>query len=419
MPDFSRILEDQVEIIVERWIDRLRQDQQVEHGLNLSDTALGDSIPDLLSAMVTVLSRLSQDTDYVAIADASLEHGAYRARQGFDAAQIAREYSLLRREIFSSLEPELLSASSRDVIRAFRLIDAILDQAVSLSYRSYVEQRLHELQQLQSQLQLTNQELVRLNQSTQNTFAYLSQELKTPLNLIVGYSELLLRQQQRALQPGEASSGNMETLERVMQYGRQLLRLVNDSLELARTESGEIQLRPITIEVRTVLIGIIDVMRPLAESKGLELIFESNGAPSQVATDPFRLQQIATNLLQNAINYTDAGEIRVTCRTLPQARWSLAVADTGIGIAPEDQQQIFEPYSSVFAENIRQERRGGTGLSLAVVARLVRLLQGEIMLESEVGRGSRFTLIFPVTLDMETAPSPGTDLAPGTEPETP
>jgi len=401
MPDFSRILEDQVETIVERWIDRLRQDQQIDHGLNLSDTALGDSIPDLLSAIVALLSRSPEDVDYSAIADASLEHGAYRARQGFDAAQIAREYSLLRREIFSALETEMLRAGNRDVIRAFRLIDAVLDQAVSQSYRSYVEERLRELQQLQSQLQLTNQELVRLNQSTQNTFAYLSQELKTPLNLIVGYSELLLRQQQRALQPGYTISGNVETLERVMQYGRQLLRLVNDSLELARTESGEIQLRPLTVEVRTVLSGIVDVMRPLAESKGLELIFESDGAPPQVTTDPFRLQQIATNLLQNAVNYTDAGKIRMTCRTLSQARWSLTVADTGIGIAPEDQQRIFEPYSSVFAENIRQERRGGTGLSLAVVARLVRLLQGEITVDSQVGRGSTFSLTFPVALDME------------------
>lgn len=412
MPDFSRILEDQVELIVERWIERLRQDQQVDYGLNLSDTALGDSIPDLLSAMVVVLARSSEATDYAAIADASLEHGAYRARQGFDAAQISREYSLLRREIFSSLEAEMLTASNRDVMRAFRLIDAVLDQALSLSYRSYVDARLHELQQLQSQLQLTNQELVRLNQSTQNTFAYLSQELKTPLNLIVGYSELLLRQQQRALQ-SQTGSGNSETLERVLQYGRQLLRLVNDSLELARTESGQIQLRPLTVEVYTILIGIIDVMRPLAESKGLNLVFESEDAPAQVTTDPFRLQQIATNLLQNAINYTDSGEIRVTCRTLASARWSLTVADTGIGIAPEDQQRIFEPYSSVFAENIRQERRGGTGLSLAVVARLVRLLQGEIMLESQVGRGSTFSLVFPTALDAAVA------LPSETEPETP
>jgi signal transduction histidine kinase len=405
MPDFSQLLAAQSEAIIERWILQLRQDRQIDEALHLSDTALGDSMPDLLAAMVTVLARSPQDGDYTTIAKASLEHGTYRARQGFDPADIAREYSLLRREIFSALETGMLQATTAEVIRGFRLIDAILDQATSQSYRSYVQARLQQLEQLQSQLQLTNQELVRLNQSTQNTFTYLSQELKTPLNLIVGYSELLLRQQQRTLSQGEKAEDKTGSLERVLQYGRQLLRLVNDSLELARTESGDIQLRTLTTDVGTVLSGVLSVMQPIAEAKGLDLVCDSSDVPGQITTDPFRLQQILTNLLQNAINYTESGSVQVSCRTLSEERWSLAVADTGVGIAPEDQQRIFEPYSSVFVENIRQERQGSTGLSLAVVARLVRLLQGEINLVSQVGLGSTFTLTFPITLRLD--PEPG------------
>lgn len=405
MTDFSRTLENQVKNIISGWIQRIRQDRHIKNVPELSDTALGDAMPSILGAMVTVLASPPANGDYDTIASASLEHGSYRAQQGFDPTMIAREYTLLRREIFAALEPAMLKAQVSEVIRVFRQVDAVIDQATSQSYRSYVNERLQELQQLQSQMQLTNQELMRLNQSTQNTFAYLSRELKTPLNLIVGYSELLLRQQQRTMQAEETVSGNVESLERVMQYGRQLLRLVNDSLELARTDSGQIQLRPLEIDVRTVINETVEVLRSLALSKGLALIIKSDQAPPKVTTDPFRLQQILTNLLQNAISYTEGGSVHITCLALPPGQWSLAVADTGIGIAPEDQQRIFEPHSSLFEEDMRQERRRGTGLSLAVTARLVRLLQGTLNLESEVGVGSTFTLTFPLTLDPESGSS--------------
>lgn len=398
MNDFSQAFVDKIDTILEQWIERLRDDRRVKTALSLSDTALGDDIPKVLSAMATILTRSPEDDDYGTIYEASLEHGAYRARQGYDPGEIALEFSLLRREIFAALEPEMLTADVSDVIRVFKVIDIVLDQAVSRSFNTYVEERLKELQQLQSQMQLTNQELVRLNQSSQNTFTYLSQELKTPLNLIVGYSDLLLRQQQREVQPRQNVASNIENLERVQRYGRQLLRLVNDSLELARTESGEIQLRPLLINVNSVINGTVDVIQPLASSKNLEIVTQRDRAPTKATTDPFRLQQILTNLLTNAVDYTESGSIQVICQTLPEQKWSLAVTDTGIGIAPEDQQRIFEPFAAIFEENIRQEKNG-TGLSLAVVSRLVKLLQGEISLESQVGVGSTFTLTFPLALE--------------------
>ena len=113
---------------------------------------------------------------------------------------------------------------------------------------------------------------------------------------------------------------------------------------------------------------------------------------SIVTTDPSRLQQILTNLISNAIRYTDKGSIKVSCVELPNEKWSLIVSDTGIGIASEEQAHIWEPFYSASSQ---QYREGSTGLGLTIVAQLVQILEGEIELVSEPGEGSQFTLTFP------------------------
>lgn len=394
MLDFSQQLTDKTDVIMERWVNAIRQNRQIKNGMDLSDTALGNAVPDLLAAMITVLSRSSEDDDFDTIAEASLEHGMCRARQGFNAADIAREYRLLRREIFSALEPDLRRGSALEVIRAFRIVDNVIDQAISWCFDSYVEQRLQELKQLQNQLTLTNQELMRLLQASQENIAHLAHELRTPLTSIIGYSELLLRQQQRKAKP-EETSPRVDNIERVLRNGRQLLRLVNDSLELARCEAGKIELRLISIDVRPVINDAIAMIQPLAEAKGLQLEVESDQAPTKVLTDPFRLQQILTNLLGNAVQFTESGSIKVECATLPHEKWSMSVTDTGIGIGLDDQAQIFEPYSQIFLENVSRES-SGTGLGLAIVSRLVDLMQGDIKLVSEAGAGATFTVTWPI-----------------------
>lgn len=345
MLDFSQQLKDKIDTILEHWIKAVRQNRQIENGMRLSDTALGNAVPDLLAAMITVLSRSSEDDDFATIAEASLEHGLCRAKQGFNAAEIAREYRLLRREIFSALESELVKGTSREVIRAFRIVDNVIDQAVSWCFDSYVEQRLQEVEQLQTQLTLTNQELMRLLQASQDNLSQLAHELRTPLTSIIGYSELLLRQQQRNAELGPSPS--IDNIERVLRNGRQLLRLVNDSLELARCEAGKIKLHLISIDVRSVINDAIAMIEPLAQAKGLQLKVKSDRAPARVLTDPFRLQQILTNLLGNAVQFTDSGSVTVECVALSNEKWSLSVRDTGIGIALDDQARIFEPLSLI------------------------------------------------------------------------
>jgi hypothetical protein len=411
MLNASQLIADRIDTIMEQWIEAVRKDRQIESSVDVSDTALGDSLPILLTSLAEAL-HCSQKEVFEKISDVSLEHGSLRAKQGFDAAEIMKEYGLLRRIIFLVLEAHCLKSSPQEIIQTFRQIDTVLDEAISQCFKSYVEARLHELEQLQSQLTLTNQELTRLFEASKDNLSWLAHELKTPLTAVIGYSELLLRLQQQNVN-AEPASPNIRSIEKVLQGGRYLLRIVNDSLELSRYEAARIKLNLEFIDVRSVIATVNEMIEPLAQAQGLQLKIDcgdsanadsfASGAPSKVLTDAFRLQQILTNLLSNAVRYTDNGFIQITCRTLLEEKWFLAVTDTGIGIAPEDCDRIFEPYSQAFLNQGRRKHEG-TGLGLAIVSRLVKLLQGEIHLVSTVGVGSTFTVTLPINflVDNET-----------------
>ncbi|MDF0556892.1 HAMP domain-containing sensor histidine kinase [Kamptonema sp. UHCC 0994] len=396
MLDCSKLLTDKTEAILTNWIEAVRQDRQIESADTLPPSAVKDHIPHVLVAMTTVLSK-TQESEIRLIVSASLEHGLLRAEQGYDPSEVAQEYRLLRQVIFTHLETDLLTATVPEVMRTVRLIDAVLDEAIAQCFKSYVDERLRELQQIQSQLTLTNQELNRLAHANQETLAHLAHELKTPLNSIIGYSELFLRKEKRVTEVRD-TRGQIEHIERVLRNGRQLLRLVNDALELSRAEAGKIKLRLISINVISAINAVIDTMQPLADDKGLKITLKSDRAPDTIITDPQRFQQIITNLISNAIRYTEVGSIDLNCEILPDERWAIAVKDTGIGIATEHIERIFEPFFQVGETNRYQFPPDSTGLGLAIVSRLVTLLQGKIKLVSQVGVGSTFTVILPLEI---------------------
>lgn len=393
--DFSQLLLDKTDVILEKWVEAVRQDKQIQSDDDLSKLAIEDHVSHVLAAMATVLSE-SKDSEIQPIVNASLHHGVLRAEQGFEPTEIAREYSLLRQVIFSTLEPELLQGAPAELIRSLRLIDAVVDEATSQCFKSYVNKRLEGLEQLQSQLKLTNQELTRLVRANQDNFSYLAHELKTPLTSIIGYSDLFLRQQRQQTETKDTFA-NLEHIERVLRNGRQLLRLINDSLEVSRYEAGKMKLQPVLIDVRSLIKNVMEVLEPLARVKDLKIVVECDGAPEQVFTDALRLQQIVTNLASNAIRYTNSGSIKVTCQLLADDQWAIAVSDTGIGIALEEQAHIFEPFVQGSSTN-KSQLPDSTGLGLAIVSRLVKLLQGKIGLVSQVGVGSTFTVILPLAV---------------------
>jgi signal transduction histidine kinase len=397
MINFSQLLVEQTEAIIVQWIEAVRRDRQIETVDGLSRPAIENHLSHVLSAMATVLSH-SQESEIGPIVEASLHHGVLRAEQGFDPAEVAREYALLRQVIFSILEANLLAGTVAEGIRAVRLIDTVIDEAIAVCFKSYVEERLQELQQLQNQLTRTNQELTRLVRANQENLSVLAHELKTPLNSIIGYSELFLRHQQRKPEVKD-NLPKLDHIERVLRNGRQLLRLINDTLELSRADNGKMQLNLMLTDVPSLINSVIEVLEPLAHSKELEMVVDCSLAPEKVLTDSLRVQQIVTNLVSNGIRYTERGKIQLTCHKEGDNQWAIAVSDTGRGIAPEDQARVFEPFFRV-ASSEQSYLPDSTGLGLAIVSRLVKLLQGKIELVSQVGVGSTFTVIFP--LDVKT-----------------
>lgn len=407
--DYNQLLVEKIDTIVKNWVEAVCLDRQISSADDLPRSAIRDHLPDVLMAMATVLSK-SQGSDIQSIIQNSLEHGVLRATQGFAPTEIAREYRLLRQVIFSTLEASLLKGTVRDVMRVYSVIDATIDEAISQCFKSYVEERLWELQQLQNQAELTNQELTRLLRANQENLSQLAHELKNPLNSIIGYSELILRSSRKNPEVQDTFP-HLQHIERVLRNGRQLLRLINDTLEISRYEAGKMTLNPVPTDVYALIGDVIEMLQPLASEKELQMVVDWDSdctdssatlqdglrptrALEKVLTDPLRLQQIVTNLLSNAIRYTELGTIKLKCKMLSDKEWSIAVSDTGVGIAPEDQSRIFDPF--VRASNNNNYVPDSTGLGLAIVSQLVKLMQGKIELLSQVGVGSTFTVILPL-----------------------
>lgn len=397
MNDFSQALVDKIDTIIENWIEAVRQDGKIETANHLPYEGVRDSLPIVLQAIATMLSQ-SEDSDIQTLVDKSLEHGTLRAKQGFEAKEIAREYRLVRWVIFSTLEEDLLKGSALEVLRACRIIDTAIDEVIARCFQSYLDERLGELQQVQSQLMLTNQEMTRLVRANQENLSYLAHELKTPLTSIIGYSDLFLRQQRQQEPELKDTFANLEHIERVLRNGRQLLRLINDSLEVSRYEAGKMKLQAVPTNVRFLIKNVIEVLEPLARAKELKILVDVHSAPEQVLTDSLRLQQIVTNLASNAIRYTDAGSVEVTCQMLANQQWAITISDTGLGISPDEQAHIFDPYVQA-SSSTKPQLPDSTGLGLAIVSRLVKLLQGRIELISQVGVGSTFTVVFPLQVE--------------------
>lgn len=401
MVDFGQLLTEKIDIIEQNWVSAVRQDNQIEIAQELTYKAIRNSFPKVLQAMASILSN-DGEGDLQKLVESSLEHGVVRAEQGFDPAEIAREYRLLRAVIFETLETGLLQSSPQELLRAVRLIDTVIDEAIARCFNSYTHGRLKELEQLQTQLKLTNQELTRLVRASKENLSQLAHELKTPLTSIIGYSDLFLRKHRKQEENAENKDNypELEHIERILRSGRQLLHLINDALEISRYDAGKMKLQLAPVRVQEIVQQTIEMVEPLAHAKNLELIVNCDRAPEQVTTDALRLQQVLMNLLSNAIRYTEAGSIHLTCETQPQETWAIAISDTGVGIATSDQTQIFDPYFQV-KPHASASLSHSTGLGLAIVTRLVTLMQGEIKLVSQVDVGSTFT----VTLPLEAKPA--------------
>ncbi|WP_176256815.1 PAS domain-containing sensor histidine kinase [Derxia lacustris] len=238
-----------------------------------------------------------------------------------------------------------------------------------------------------AELSLAKEAAEASNRLKSEFLASMSHELRTPLHAILGFTDMLLRGLPGPLNPAQTRQlGNVHT------SARHLLSLINDLLDVARVESGKTQLSIAPLDAGAIVADAVEVLRPTASSKGLDLQLALPAKPAQVLADRRALTQIVINLLGNAIKFTDSGWVRIEV-ALAAGQTVIAVADSGCGIAPEDQARLFQAFTQ--AEPGRHHSQGGTGLGLYLCRRLADEQGGSIALDSAVGHGSRFTLRLP------------------------
>jgi signal transduction histidine kinase len=268
--------------------------------------------------------------------------------------------------------------------------------------RSLVE-RSKELERLSS-------ELLRVNRMKSEFLANVSHELRTPLNAIVGFVDLL-----REGVYGELAPRQVKPVERIEASANHLRHLVDQVLDLAKMAAGRLEIHTETIDLRPFVLDVASEIESLVSEKGLSLSLVMGAALPRIRTDPTHLRQILVNLLGNAVKYTNEGGIVIRTRLVdslpdsgpapsqadrgsyPITPWiGIQVIDTGIGIDPADQSRIFEEFEQIDAGPRGNSAERGTGLGLSISRRLAALIGGMVELESELGRGSTFTLWLPV-----------------------
>lgn len=248
-----------------------------------------------------------------------------------------------------------------------------------------------ERKRFEEALQQKNIELANANQAKDRFLASMSHELRTPLNAIIGFTGTLLMKL-----PGPLNTDQEKQLRTVQTSARHLLSLINDLLDLAKIEAGKTDLSFATIDCRELIEEVLASLLPQAQAKGLQLLSILPDAPLIINTDKRALSQVIINLVNNAIKFTARGSIQVDAKCSEDSGEKCVhvdVKDSGIGIRPEDQAKLFAAFARVHIAG--QSLQEGTGLGLHLSRKLTDLLGGKIMLQSEYGVGSTFTVILP------------------------
>ncbi|KYC41713.1 PAS domain-containing sensor histidine kinase [Scytonema hofmannii PCC 7110] len=241
-------------------------------------------------------------------------------------------------------------------------------------------------------IQIQNLKLQEASRFKSQLLGVISHELRTPMNTILGFSQLLLRRYYHLLAPELR-----EMVERIIHSGKHLLKLIEEILDFCKLETNKVELNLQEFNLVELVTRITEDLRPLAKRKNLALVLHLNIENPNMIIDCDRLQQVFVNLLSNAIKFTDIGGVFVEVQQVKGEPLVLMVKDTGIGIPESDIPHIFSEFWQVDKSTTRKQ--GGVGLGLAIVDKLVRLMKGTITVESKLGEGSTFRVELPVTSD--------------------
>ena len=431
--DVGRALTHKQDDIIQAWMAQIKAAKGIERTRDVTFQAILESLPKLISAISHLLSEPTSE-DLKTLLLNGVDHGVLRTKQGYDAEEITWEYGILRNVIFEALESDLLKSKPLEMLRTVRLVDGAIDQAIAFCMKRYTDERLQEVNLLYDELLVSNQELDWLVRTEENNLSQLAHELKSPLSSIIGYSELFLKQRKKRAEV------HPEYVEQVLSSGRQLRELIHQTLAISSYRTGRVTLSSQPVEICQVVEDVVVALRILAQQKDLPISVECEPINDLVMTDGGRVRQIVTNLISNAIRYTESGQIDIYVRPLkagapmstvceiddedreddgldgwnesPLARRratnlaicvaseevvgdrvEIQVTDTGLGMDITEQGRVFEPY---YQGRAGQQTSESTGLGLAITHQMVKLLQGSIHLKSEPDIGSTFTIILPM-----------------------
>jgi signal transduction histidine kinase len=382
------------EEIIDRWMTAVRADEKIPSANRLNQGDLRDHLDQMLRKMRRQLaSGLGAAEPGTEPEPEAVEHGALRADQNYRVDELVREIGVLRGcflAIFSEFLREKRQIETAEFLQVTQIIHRFFDEICTESVAAYVEQREAQAENTAQALRRLNENLERANQNYEDTDSFrrrtlraVAHDMATPVNAL-GLGVAYLSESSEPDEREEAKRLVSRTLEH-------LRSMVDQLLDFGRLDGGMERLSVTDFSAQTVFEYLLGTFEPMADAKDLTLVGEIDLDLGMVRSDQNKVQRIASNLLSNAIKYCDLGEVRLEMRALGETEWVIEVSDTGGGIAPEERERIFAEFQRL----PQHAQQPGLGLGLAIVRTLVQRLGGRVSVESEVGIGSRFTVVLP------------------------
>jgi PAS domain S-box-containing protein len=290
----------------------------------------------------------------------------------------------------SQIEDITKSEETENTIRKMNL-ELRTSQVSLLNILEDVNEKSDELKRIAVELKASKERAEDADRLKSAFLATMSHELRTPLNSIIGFTCIILDGLSGPINDEQKKQLNM-----VYNSAKHLLSLIQDILDVSKIESGQLKINISRFKIHTAIEGVIQSVKPLANSKGVSLCVKYDTQAEEIESDPRRVEQILLNLLSNAIKFTEKGEVKVECHII-DGQVITRITDTGIGIKPEHMDRLFKPFIQI--DDGLSRRYEGTGLGLSICKKLIEMLGGSINARSEYGKGSVFTFTLPLKME--------------------